>query len=1245
MHAMPHMAQSPGAGHGHHPSHHQTSNSKPVKVKRTRQRVDAGEPRNSYASIANFSSRGGYHGYSGVGHSKYSSPSGHSANGGNGTNQNANSSSGIHSLSSGGNTAPHQSNSAADQMFASKQLRDQTSALVAAAAAANNRPEMLFDPAVLQMYQSQMAAFLNGAYQSSQAKLQDQLALNSAFCNANAFLSQLQSDASMASLVNNLNMESAAAALLNASNSADAQLLREILEGRVNDQRNGETEQALSEKLNSETSPKSRSRSRSRSTKARFAEFSMDSGADFSDSIATASKEQADRFLLAPPGEERYNSEANCSSSDKVEQQQPQQQLEERRVQGDNGLKAKEGDHDGGYCGEILGCGEEEKGLCRGEGSEGEAKVAERATVSSGRGSGTQSGEEVAKTAGARLAQEPKEERPNRARPSPLSLAERRAKSACSALGSASSTSSSGSSADASGGTSLPEETSCGSFSGKNDSGADRDHLTHHQQQQQQLAHHSALFDSLAAEFDSALQQDPDPDPLCTDDPALDPNARSNSVTPQSQVKRARVENIVSNMLLVTSNPTTTGVAAPSSPSSPALSPIKNYEDEMDSNSMKPQSQGVNGCKKRKLYQPQQSSKLQNANGSVDTEDDDMEEDDQDGAPGIDIGVEAELDESFEEHEDRRRRLSPGHHEMDLSAGLQPRTHRSEHLPTKRARLSDYEREYKLQLQSQLYNIQHKYAMQLYAQQQQQQAQSKGLNGTSHYPRASSVNLASNTECDNNAAEEESTVEKERPIHKNRQSAQSLKIADVDVLIESLKGQILSSIGQIIDTTFRCHLETNNRFSGESGKETSKGNELLAQMLDAKYSRSQSAKSVSANAISLNNGTKNSGRDGSPFALPNEASPAPKSFAYPQTSMASNFYNKQSFYMGNVTPQNFAAAYTNVSNGNGMLLNGMRETASVNSSFSRDNPSPVLPEQTEAISLVVAPKKRRNKVTDSRMTPRTGNRIAREEGREAHSVSPPLITGPMHFNSNALAGVPVSLAGLQHASEFFDPSAGTFPFADQARLNSLFVNGDDADLKNSLSNGVNGASATTNPVVSAVAQAAAAHHLQMLAASRASPDSLNGYPGSLLTSFGRGSGTGSENGGDGSETNDTQSVYDPSMPMISFSQSKPTLSRICQAPSLFPFPCDNSQSNASANHLSSDVHPCLGESPSHCSLDYRSLTPLHTSTLSPMHLRKAKLMFFYVRYPSSSILKMFFPDIKFNKNNTAQLVKWFSNFR
>lgn len=63
------------------------------------------------------------------------------------------------------------------------------------------------------------------------------------------------------------------------------------------------------------------------------------------------------------------------------------------------------------------------------------------------------------------------------------------------------------------------------------------------------------------------------------------------------------------------------------------------------------------------------------------------------------------------------------------------------------------------------------------------------------------------------------------------------------------------------------------------------------------------------------------------------------------------------------------------------------------------------------------------------------------------------------------------------------------------------------------------------------------------------------------------------------------------------------------------------------------------------SQDQFSLSGVHSATLTPMHLRKAKLMFFWVRYPSSAVLKMYFPDIKFNKNNTAQLVKWFSNFR
>ncbi|KAF3688454.1 Prospero homeobox protein 1 Homeobox prospero-like protein PROX1 [Channa argus] len=65
--------------------------------------------------------------------------------------------------------------------------------------------------------------------------------------------------------------------------------------------------------------------------------------------------------------------------------------------------------------------------------------------------------------------------------------------------------------------------------------------------------------------------------------------------------------------------------------------------------------------------------------------------------------------------------------------------------------------------------------------------------------------------------------------------------------------------------------------------------------------------------------------------------------------------------------------------------------------------------------------------------------------------------------------------------------------------------------------------------------------------------------------------------------------------------------------------------------------------------DMADISPYSSSTiqegLSPNHLKKAKLMFFYTRYPSSNMLKMFFSDVKFNRCITSQLIKWFSNFR
>uniref|UniRef100_A0A663MCJ1 Prospero homeobox 2 n=1 Tax=Athene cunicularia TaxID=194338 RepID=A0A663MCJ1_ATHCN len=55
--------------------------------------------------------------------------------------------------------------------------------------------------------------------------------------------------------------------------------------------------------------------------------------------------------------------------------------------------------------------------------------------------------------------------------------------------------------------------------------------------------------------------------------------------------------------------------------------------------------------------------------------------------------------------------------------------------------------------------------------------------------------------------------------------------------------------------------------------------------------------------------------------------------------------------------------------------------------------------------------------------------------------------------------------------------------------------------------------------------------------------------------------------------------------------------------------------------------------------------PFMQETLTPGHLKKAKLMFFFTRYPSSTLLKTYFLDVQFSRCITSQLIKWFSNFR
>lgn len=254
------------------------------------------------------------------------------------------------------------------------------------------------------------------------------------------------------------------------------------------------------------------------------------------------------------------------------------------------------------------------------------------------------------------------------------------------------------------------------------------------------------------------------------------------------------------------------------------------------------------------------------------------------------------------------------------------------------------------------------------------------------------------------------------------------------------------------------------------------------------------------------------------------------------------------------------------------------------------------PEQTEAMSLVVPTKKKRHKVTDTRLAGREPGSPSSKESPGGGFPPPPLV--PVSLPTSVAIPNP-SL----HAADVF------FHHVDQPRLY------DEQPLPLML--------AAHSP---AEPPPPPPHRYPALAAP---PRALPPQP---------------DNDSDNSTEYDSSS-----MAMMSFLKyfnggSGPS----SHGPAAAGLPGGPGGQGGGANHGGSrgDNSSVASDSPG-----IRSLGGGggggggYTSTLTPMHLRKAKLMFFYVRYPSSAILKMYFPDINFNKNNTAQLVKWFSNFR
>ncbi|XP_055313396.1 homeobox protein prospero isoform X4 [Sitodiplosis mosellana] len=288
------------------------------------------------------------------------------------------------------------------------------------------------------------------------------------------------------------------------------------------------------------------------------------------------------------------------------------------------------------------------------------------------------------------------------------------------------------------------------------------------------------------------------------------------------------------------------------------------------------------------------------------------------------------------------------------------------------------------------------------------------------------------------------------------------------------------------------------------------------------------------------------------------------------------------------------------------------------------------PEQNEALSLVVQPKKKRHKVTDTRITPRTVSRILAQDG-----IGPAANQQQIESNTNANMNNnnnnnSTNGKGSIASGKFILMNTSTTTPSESPSPRSSYHGPPPSSMLQALSTSV----AIPNPSLHEsqvfspyspffnhhngphAPQQAQVHHLKM-------PASPPGFAGMM-------------------DPRDSPPLpHPPTMLHPALLVPPPQDYAHIRAA------MDNNDRNSDCNSadISFDgLQPTISFSNDR-KQQMLSLTSVNSSTLTPMHLRKAKLMFFWVRYPSSAVLKMYFPDIKFNKNNTAQLVKWFSNFR
>ncbi|XP_036337311.1 homeobox protein prospero-like isoform X4 [Rhagoletis pomonella] len=640
---------------------------------------------------------------------------------------------------------------------------------------------------------------------------------------------------------------------------------------------------------------------------------------------------------------------------------------------------------------------------------------------------------------------------------------------------------------------------------------------------------------------------------------------------------------------------------------------------------------------------------------------------------------EARMAKEAAEHQERQQQqqqqLQQQHHQQQQEAQEQQRRFEQE----QQQRRKDEKQQQQQQVQQ---AAQQQAAQQLQRQQQlqqmQQQQQQQHLEQTvptvalNQPTRPHLHHNRLNQRHSNHSSLKSELSEKFNMLRSSSNSIMRMSGSDLEGLADVLKSEITTSLSALVDTIVTRFVHQRRLFSKQSDSVAAAAEQLnkdllmASQILDRKSprtkvaDRSQSNPINNSNPSSANSASGQSVVSGNSIANSAAVQTAAAIFQAPKTPQGMN-------------PVAAAALYNSMAAGGPNQMNPFCIPESREAQQQQQQQQQQQLEQNEALSLVVTPKKKRHKVTDTRITPRTVSRILAQDGivppnpvasntmldgagkfsqiglhpnqQQPQPNLTPSGCNPTNAGNNSTSATPVTanIAGNVKTTPAQSPSpcaqAATYhpppppppmlpvslptsvaipnPSLHESQVfspYSPFFNPHPPHAPPPPHGPHSGAHSTPT--------AAQMHHMKM----SSSPPGLGGLMDSR----------------ESPPLPHPPSMLHPALLAAAHHGGSPDYSAHLRA--AMDAQDRNSDCN-SADMQFDGMQPTISFLKQQMIKNSDSLTPLHSSTLTPMHLRKAKLMFFWVRYPSSAVLKMYFPDIKFNKNNTAQLVKWFSNFR